>query len=203
MARLFSPSQRLRTEAAADRCGSEGALASPMPAASLVNAGSAGSRRFSRAQIGLDEGSEEGLLVVVIESDYPIIFSSPLAESLSLCLSSCFSSVSCLRLLSFLRASLFFSSICPPCRSTSTSAPARRFSSCPWPTAAAISLSQTVCWPGTPTAPGTARVGPASALTSTAGETSVHTNHSVHRRVGEADAGLVRYIRNNESFPGS
>lgn len=56
----------------------------------------------------MDEGSEEGPLVVVIESDYPIIFSSPLAESLSLCLWWCFSSVSCLRLLSFLRASLFF-----------------------------------------------------------------------------------------------
>lgn len=56
-------------------------------------------------QIGLDEGSEEGVLVV-IESDYPIIFSSPLTESLSFCLLSCFSSVSCFCLIVF---SLLFS----------------------------------------------------------------------------------------------
>ncbi|MEQ2164233.1 hypothetical protein GOODEAATRI_004464, partial [Goodea atripinnis] len=50
---------------------------------------------------------------------------------------------------------------------TCTSDLVLRFSSCPWPTAAAISLSQTVCSPGTPTALGTTRAGPASASTST------------------------------------
>lgn len=71
-----------------------------------------------------------------------------------------------------LPSSLFFFSFCFLCRSTFTSALAPRFSSCPWPTAAAISLSQTVCSPGTPTALGTARVGHVSASTSTAGETN-------------------------------
>lgn len=41
------------------------------------------------------------MVVILIESDYPIIFSSPLTEWLPLCLSSCFSSVSCFRLISF------------------------------------------------------------------------------------------------------
>lgn len=135
-------------------------------------------------QIGLDEGSGEGVVVIVIESDYPIIFSSPLTESLSLCLSSCFSSVSSC---SFMLPSSSSSSLCSLCRSTCTSAPGQRFSSCPWPTAAAISLSQTVCSPGTPTAPGTARVGLASVLTSTAGETNIFTNHSVFYRFRETD----------------
>lgn len=54
----------------------------------------------------MDEGSEEAVVVVVIESDYPIIFSSPLTEWLPLCLSSCFSSVSCFRLISLFSASL-------------------------------------------------------------------------------------------------
>lgn len=82
------------------------------------------------------------------------------------------------------------SSLCSPCRSTCTSAPGQRFSSCPWPTAAAISLSQTVCSPGTPTAPGTARVGRASVLTSTAGEANICTNHSVYSGFTETDGCL-------------
>ena len=57
-----------------------------------------------------------------------------------------------------------------PCRSICILARAPQFSSCPWPTAAATTLSQTACYPGTRTAPGTARDGPASATTSTAGE---------------------------------
>lgn len=56
------------------------------------------------------------------------------------------------------------------CRSTCTLAHVQKCSSFPWLTAAAISRSQTAFCPGTPTVPGTVRVAPVSASTSTAGE---------------------------------
>lgn len=42
-------SQRLQHDMVADRCSSDGAFASPKPAAYLINAGSAGTRRFITA----------------------------------------------------------------------------------------------------------------------------------------------------------
>lgn len=159
-----------------------------MPTAYLITVGLAMTGPFltafaKRKQLRLGERvGEGGVDVIVIESDYPIISSNLLTESLSLSPSvyraSCFSSLSGFCLwwwlnLSFvsLLSLFFFFSPHFPCRSTCTSALVRKFSSCPWLTAVAISLSQTVYLPETPTAPGTARVGRVSASTSTAGET--------------------------------
>lgn len=61
--RLPAPARRLQRDVLADRCSSDGAVASPTPTADLINAGSAAAdilEERKATQIGLDEGSEEG-----------------------------------------------------------------------------------------------------------------------------------------------
>lgn len=105
-----------------DRCGFDWAFPAQKPTAYLINAGLASTRHFitafaKRAQPRLDWEGVGGVNVIVIESDYPIISSKPpeLSHSLSLSvyLSSCFSSLSgfCLWVMagSVLRRRLSFS----------------------------------------------------------------------------------------------